>query len=171
MFKYTVTNWYWFVGSNRVRAWSSAQVDYVPASDPTFRAWLAAGNSPTVIPSAEDLAGLLSAQWVPIAISPGVNLTSTATPSLNGTYSLTPSAQVNITAISTGIAAGKPLPGGGSTFLYADANGLPHAFSATDFLNFATEAEAYVYQFGLSLQSLVVGTAPVGMPSRDITIA
>lgn len=168
---YDIANWYWFVGANRIRAWSSAQVDYVPASNPTFTAWLAAGNVPTSIASEADLIDILMTQWMPLAVTAGVNLTSTATPALNGTYALDPESKANITAISTGIAAGKPLPGGGSTFLYADAAGLKHAFSATNFLNFATAVETYIYQFGLSLESLVIGTAPVGLPARDITIA
>jgi hypothetical protein len=73
-------------------------------------------------------------------------------------------------AISAGIAAGKPLPGGGGTFLYRDASGQPHAFAAADFLNFAVAVENYIYQFGLALETRLIGTAPTDMPSSTLSI-
>jgi hypothetical protein len=70
---------------------------------------------------------------VPILAQDGVCITSTATPALDATYAIDPSSQAPITAPSTGIAAGKPVPGGGSTFNYLDLAGAQHAFNGTNF--------------------------------------
>jgi hypothetical protein len=55
---FTPANWYWFVAGDQTRAFSSASGDYVPAADPTFQAWLAAGNNPTNIDSETSLGGV-----------------------------------------------------------------------------------------------------------------
>jgi hypothetical protein len=47
MLNYTVQNWYWVVGGSQV--YSSASASYVPATDTTYAAWLAAGGVPTKI--------------------------------------------------------------------------------------------------------------------------
>lgn len=75
-----------------------------------------------------------------------------------------------ITSISTGIAAGKPLPGGGSTFNYYDVNGGTHAFSAENFLNFAVAIEGYVYMYSEAVITLVNGGS-ASIPSSSLSIA
>jgi hypothetical protein len=72
------------------------------------------------------------------AIGAGCQIVSTATPALNGTYAVDETAQRNISGIAAGIAARNRVPGGGATFTYPDMAGTLHAFSAADFLNFAT---------------------------------
>jgi hypothetical protein len=76
----------------------------------------------------------------------------------------------NITALATGIAAGKPLPGGGSTFNYPDITGAAHAFSAANFLNFGTAIEDYVYNYRETLRTLLGGGSG-SLPSSSLTIA
>jgi hypothetical protein len=87
----------------------------------------------------------------------GVQIISTGTSSLNGTYAIYNASQQNITAISSGIAAKNRVPGGGSTFNYPDTMGVMHAFSATNFLNFASAIEDYVY----NLSQGIIGSQPV----------
>jgi len=59
---YTPSNWYWIVGGDESQAWSSAAGTYVPATDATFAAWLAAGNVPTRILDAAELIAVLQSQ-------------------------------------------------------------------------------------------------------------
>lgn len=55
MSSFDPTNWYWYVGGDTTRAYSSAIGDFVTSSDPTFVAWRAKGNAPTKIDTAANL--------------------------------------------------------------------------------------------------------------------
>jgi GTP:adenosylcobinamide-phosphate guanylyltransferase len=60
--KFDMDNWYWLVSDgNAQRVYSSAGNGYVPVTDATYTAWLAAGGKPSVIVSA-DLAQLMNAR-------------------------------------------------------------------------------------------------------------
>ena len=166
---YNVANWYWAVAGSTTQVWSSQRMEYVATTDATYMAWRAQGNAPTAISSAASLAAVLSAQWGPAVLAAGVQVTSTATPSLNGTYALDQVSQNQITAIAAGIAAGKGLPGGGTTFNWPDVTGAQHAFSSTNFTNLASAMESYVYSFMQAIATLVGGGSAT-MPTQPITI-
>jgi hypothetical protein len=78
-------------------------------------------------------------------LAAGAAVTSTATPTLDGTYALGPAAQQMISSVAAGIAARNRVPGGGATFEYKDASGAAHSFTAQQFLDFASAIEDYVY--------------------------
>jgi hypothetical protein len=63
MNNYNPSNWYWAVGGSTSQVWSSAAAAYVPATDATYAAWLAAGNAPTPIDSEASLATVLQAAY------------------------------------------------------------------------------------------------------------
>jgi hypothetical protein len=63
MNNYNPSNWYWAVGGSTSQVWSSAAAAYVPATDATYAAWLAAGNAPTPIDSEASLAAVLQAAY------------------------------------------------------------------------------------------------------------
>lgn len=94
------------------------------------------------------------------ALLNGLQIVSTSTPALNGTYAIDAATQQNISAVASGIASRNRVPGGGSTFNYFDMAGAPHAFSATNFLNFAAAAEDYIY----ALSQGTIGPQPVTIP-------
>jgi hypothetical protein len=167
---YNPANWYWFVAGSTSQVWSSASLSYVPVSNATYVAWLAAGNVASRINSTADLYGVMAAQVVPALLSAGVAVASTGTPALNGSYTLDPVSQVQITAIGAGIAAGKGLPGGGGTFNWPTATGTLVAFSSANFLNFATALETFLYNFNQALMALTAGGVAT-LPSTSITIA
>jgi len=52
-------NNYWVVGGSATQVYSSAVGDYVQISNPTYVAWLAAGNQPTRIASEAELGEVL----------------------------------------------------------------------------------------------------------------
>lgn len=54
---FNIRNWYWKVNGSTTQVYSSAAGDYVPVSNPTYVAWLAAdpGNVPTSIASEAEL--------------------------------------------------------------------------------------------------------------------
>lgn len=153
---YDVTNWYWIVGGDETKLWSSAGVRYVEPADATYTAWAAARNIPTRIASEDELAEVFANQypagWPPTPqdqigqlIASGVEVHSTGTPAINAVYAIDQGAQQNIGGVAAGIASRNRLPGGGSTFNYGDIEGVNHAFTATQFLDLAAAVEDYVY--------------------------
>ena len=166
---YNVANWYWAVAGSTTQVWSSQRMEYVATTDATYSAWLAQGNAPTRISSAASLAAVMSSQFAPVVLAVGVQVTSTATPALNGTYALDQVSQNQITAIAAGIAAGKGLPGAGTTFNWPDASGTPHAFSSANWTDFASAVETYIYNFTESLLTIVSGGSAT-MPAQPVTI-
>jgi hypothetical protein len=95
-----------------------------------------------------------------------VDITSTATPTLNGTYAIDPVSRGNIIAVQTSINAGLGIPGGGTTFNYLDASNTPHAFTAANFTAFATAIRDYVYAL-----TQVASGAVADLPATPLTIA
>lgn len=57
---YDPKNWFWYVGGDRTRAYSSATGDYVQSGDATFQAWLSDGTLPTVIDTEANLGAVLA---------------------------------------------------------------------------------------------------------------
>lgn len=60
---YTASNWYWKVAGSAVQVYSSAAAAYVPVNNPSYVAWLANGNVPTLIDTEANLWDVLAAQW------------------------------------------------------------------------------------------------------------
>jgi hypothetical protein len=166
---YNPNNWYWIVAGSTTEVWASARTQYVPLTDATYTAWLAAGNLPTRILNAAELVDVLTVQWLPSVMAQGVTITSTATPALNSTYAVDQASLANISALATGIAAGKGLPGGGSTFNYPDATGTMQAFTSANFLAFAAAIETYDYAYTQALAALVSGSTAT-LPASALTI-
>jgi hypothetical protein len=158
------TDGYWFVGNDQSKVYSSARTGYVSVSDSTYKDWASQHATPTV-QSAQDLLNVLINRWLPLYFAKGVQIKSTGTSSLNGTYSMDDANQQRITSIATSIAAGRGLPGGGSTFNYQG-----HTFNADQFLDFATAAENWVYAVGQALGSIVLNSSG-SMPSQPVTIS
>ena len=158
--------WYWVVAGSATQVWSSATLAYVPVADATYQAWLDAGNAATNIASAAELIEVIQNQVVAIVQSAGVTITSAATPALNGTYSIDGDTRANATAVCTGMALGKPLPGGGATINYPDMTGTMHAFAAADFVNFALAIENFIYEFDQALAATIAGESAALPPSN-----
>ncbi|MCB2106345.1 MAG: DUF4376 domain-containing protein [Rhodobacteraceae bacterium] len=53
---FDIADWYWFVGGDRSRAWSSARARFVNADDPDLQAFTAAGHGVQEINSVAELA-------------------------------------------------------------------------------------------------------------------
>lgn len=60
---YNPLNWYWFVGGDKTKAYSSASGNYVQANDPTFVAWQEDGTLPTNILSEAELGAVLAGYY------------------------------------------------------------------------------------------------------------
>lgn len=74
-----------------------------------------------------------------------VPVVSSGQPDLSGSYGISANDILNITAIETGINAGKGFPGGISSLTYVGADGMAHVFSSTDeFTALAVAIEGYV---------------------------
>lgn len=57
---YNAANWYWIVGGDQTRAFSSQIGDYVVSGDATFQSWKADGTLPTLIENETNLGSVLS---------------------------------------------------------------------------------------------------------------
>lgn len=60
---YDPSRWYWRVGDDDTRVYSSAAAAYVPVDDETYMAWVAAGGFATRIVSEAELQEVLLAQY------------------------------------------------------------------------------------------------------------
>ena len=145
-----------------------------PTFDPTSQA-LVQNTVPTLVNGVWTLGGTLrrltTAELTALAtnaynaaIAAGIQITSTSTSSLNGTYAIGPNNQTAISAVMTGIANGLGLPGSGSTFYYLDTSGTPHSFTADQFKAFATAVRDYLY----ALDLFAAGHG--SQPSASVTI-
>lgn len=106
------------------------------------------------------------AQQAAAAMSAGLQITSTVTPALNGTYAVDQLSQMDIIAIETSLSAGKGLPGGAASFGYQDVTGAFHSFTPANFKDFAAAVRDYVY----ALRAFSVGTSS-SLPIGSATIS
>lgn len=103
-------------------------------------------------------------------ISAGIQIVSTGTPSLNGTYPLGDGSEAQLTGILVGIAAGLGLPFGASTVPWADINGVPHNFTADQMKAFGSAVRDYRYGLQVTWNLLNNGQSAT-WPSLPVTIA
>ena len=60
--KYYPHRWFWIVGGDATRVWSSAQGAFIPSDSPAYQAFLADGGAPTRIKTMAELAAVLEVQ-------------------------------------------------------------------------------------------------------------
>lgn len=121
--------------------------------------------TPTPEQIAAQQAAVLAAQALS-ALNAGLEIVSSATPAINGTYACDQLSQMDIIAIETSLNAGRGFPGGAATINYPDVTGTMRAFTEANFTNFATAIRDYVY----ALRSVIAG-ASLAMPAATATIA
>lgn len=161
--------WYWNVVEFQDQVFGSQSMSYIPLDDPQYQDWLVRFNQATAINTGQELGAVLIQNWTPMYLGNGLAITSMLNPGLNGTYAVQDPDLNRISSISTGIAAGKGLPGGGETFYYADMSDNLHAFNATEFLNFAKSIENFIYNLRVTLRILAQhGVAQ--MPEQPVNI-
>lgn len=106
------------------------------------------------------------AQQALAAFAAGVQITSTSTPALDGTYAISGSAQAKIQAVSLFIVVNGKFPGGQSTMAWADAAGAAHTFPNTaEFQVFATAVADYV----AALDAVILGQSTT-LPTQPVAI-
>lgn len=151
---------------------SNTQADetWLPCGDMVTVGWTFTGNAfirpaptPPVLTPAQQ--AVVDAQN---AISAGINLTSTATPSLNGTYGVGASNQLEINGLVTGIMVTGTFPNNSTTYLLHDKAGNAHTFpDVATFKNFAVAVLNFVAPIS---QYAASGGAVGSIPSNNITI-
>ncbi|WP_038950365.1 hypothetical protein [Bradyrhizobium genomosp. III] len=57
---YDLTRWYWFVGADQSKAYSSEIGDYVPVTDSRYQSWAAQNNFPAAIDTETSLGQVLA---------------------------------------------------------------------------------------------------------------
>lgn len=143
-----------------ITTWPDGVMESCLVTAPQYLASVAGGAT------TDPAASATPAQLATAALFAGLAITSTGTSALDATYAVDPAAQLNITAIYSGIGAGGGLPGGGSTITYPDITGTMHTFTSVNFVRFATAVRDYVYAL------LVIITNDAGeLPAASTTIA
>ena len=95
-----------------------------------------------------------------------VQIASTSTPGLDGTYGIAPSNTAAITSIVAGISAGAGFPGGAAQLPYPDSSGALHVFPTTAaFIGFGAAIEGYVF----ALEMIAQGRS-AAFPAQPLTI-
>jgi hypothetical protein len=106
-------------------------------------------------------------QQAQAALAAGIGITSTGTPSLNGTYAIDVASQQKINSVALFIAVNQKFPGGGTTYPWLDMSGTVHTFpSTTEFNAFATAVADYVAQL-----DMIIATGTGTLPVSAVTIA
>jgi hypothetical protein len=105
------------------------------------------------------------AQQAQAMLDSGLQIVSTGTPALNGTYACDPATYQRVGGIVAAIGASLGLPGGGGTFNWPDISGTPHSFSAA---NFSALAKAMMdFEYALNT---IIGANSGTLPSQPVTI-
>ena len=176
--RYDPSNWYWLVGGDETRAWSSARAAYVPtASDPVYLAWLAQGLKPTLIGTEADLQQVLAEQypagWPPslpqqagLLVMGGLAITSAGTPGIDGTYACDAAAISHVSAEMLSVVVTGAFADGAKEVVWADIAGGLHTFPSPDaFKPFAVAMAAFV----AAAQKVIIG-ASTTLPANAAAI-
>ncbi len=95
-----------------------------------------------------------------------MELTSTGTPALNGTYAVDPASQMKIMATSQSISVNGKFYGGTTAYPWLDASGATHTFpSVAEFQAFASAVAGYV-----AALDLIIATNSGTLPTQPVAI-
>lgn len=95
-----------------------------------------------------------------------VSLSSSSTPSLNGSYTVSPADQAHIAAEVQSLMLNGTFADGSSTVAWPDATGATHDFSVTEFKAFATAVGSFVADC-----FKVLNATSTTLPSAALTIS
>ena len=152
-------NWYWLVGDDATRVWSSAAAAYLSTSDPGYQDWLAAGGRPAPVANEAVLAAALRANFPPglgalAALQPPPSAAiwqlKAICDSAPASLDFTPPTWAQITAAAASLSspalsdfiaasAPQPIPEDSTTIAAMNA-ALPTPMTATQLLAFFTAA-------------------------------
>ena len=141
----------------------AAQFVTVPVGVVPDAGWTYAGGTFTA-PASSPAPTL--AQEAAAMLAAGIQIVSTSTPALDGTYPVDDATWSEMAGILAGLGAGLTVPGGGSTFNWPDAGGAPHAFTAAEFKALAQATMNFVY----ALDAIVKSNSGT-LPTQPVTIA
>lgn len=191
--RYDARIWYWVVADRAApdNVFSAPAAAYVPETDAGYEAFVAAGGVATNIVCDGELTDVLVKAGLPAAVCAaaglteltpcgegltqadvaaltsylGCRVTSTGTPTIDGSYGIGPSDEVNLVGLQGGIAAGAPWLG-----YYRDVAGTKHVMTAPQFTELATALLGYVEALESAIETWAGGGAWVA-PAQPVTIA
>jgi hypothetical protein len=102
-------------------------------------------------------------------IAAGIEITSSGNPTLNGTYPMDREAERRIGGLLDGLSNGLGLPKGAATVPYAEVDGTPHLFSATEIRALAAVMRDYAFDIEQVLGLKLAGQ-PAAWPALPIAI-
>lgn len=60
---FDAANWFWIVGGDQTKVWSSAAAGFIPITDPAFSLWVGADTTPARVASLDELAAVFTAAY------------------------------------------------------------------------------------------------------------
>jgi hypothetical protein len=160
--RYIPADWYWIVGDDRTKVWSSGRAGWVDVADPAYAAWLALGNGPTPIGSLDELAAVLAADYPAgmLAVYANVRQWALATGghvvTVNGA-AIPFATSVESMALMGGKVQRLGLPGAPATVNWQTGPTTFAAIPAADFITAATAVADFVQATFDKLSDILVG--------------
>ncbi len=99
------------------------------------------------------------------ALAAGLTITSTGTPTLDGTYALVGETQIFMLAEMVSLSANGTFTNGSTTILWPDVSGGGHSFNPTQFKNLAAACGAYIN----ALKAIISNDAGT-LPANTVTV-
>ena len=150
-------------------------IDGVSVGNPADKATWSIQFHSTATAAQQSAAEAVLSAWNASAVHPatmlryllagGVQVTSSSTPALNGTYGTSMQDQVNLTALQTSITAGVPWIG-----YLRDIIGVSHTMTAVQFTSIAAAILGFVAAADAAYAAAVAGQSPT-WPSNQVTVA
>jgi hypothetical protein len=169
---YNPTNWYWQVLPSSA-VWSSASFSYVQSNNPTYVAWLLAGNQVSLLSSTSGqtaLSQIMTQSVIPVYLLSGLTVNFSAAPALSSVYALDVNTLTQIQAVAQDVACGMGFPGEVASFQYPDMSGVPRSFTSLQFIALYRALRDYVSAVNTAVAGLVFQVPGVTMPSTTTTI-
>lgn len=164
---YNPADCYWIVANDTSQVWSSKIMQYIPASDTTYRAW-SQTNPTSRNPARADLAVVMQQDALPLYLNTvKLIVTSAGSPDASGTYELDTPTLTQIGNAARDVASGIGLPTG--TFTYIDITGTLRVLSAQNVVDLYKAMTLFVAQTTIAVQLRVMGTA-TELPGNSVTI-
>lgn len=168
---YNPNDWYWYIGTDTSKLWSSKRMTYVTPSDPDYQNWQALlGVIILISPDTVSLCSAMQQQALPgFLMTMNIQIISNSNPDMNATYGLDPVTLNQIGVVARDVASGIGLPLESTTFQYPSLDGTLKTMSPTDIVNLYKAMRDLVAQISYAVPARIMG-ADMPFPSNIVNI-
>ena len=152
---------------------TTVNVQFTDSTETKIQSVFSCAQDPTAYPNQASIAAtdarylaFIAPNPAAAAIAAGLTVTSTGTPSLNGTYACDSNTTADINAEITSIMLNATFADGTTSLAWPDTSLALHTFNVTQFKAFATALAAFVS--GVRKYAMGINSS---LPSSSVTIA